>query len=183
MKKLTILMTIIIITVLLAGCLPGPKMETIEEVQIKIIGIEQEAYCGSKSEELMMVKCGHCCPPCICPDCPACDTCCPECETCEVCETCQTCPEIPECPNCPCYGLKWGNLFIDLQIENKGTDYDIVPEVCIEITFEDGTKIKRCAKTEIVLSVDELRFEKIKYKLPKPIKRVIFAGLVEEIVK
>jgi len=98
-------------------------MDTIEDVQIKITGVEQEVYCGAKGiMKIADYKCPPQCPDCdsCCPECQECQECeecqeCPECETCEVCEECQTCPEIPECPNCPCYGLKWGDLFVDFQ--------------------------------------------------------------------
>ena len=179
MKRILILSIIITIAVLLTGCFPAPAMDTIEDVQIKIIGVEQEVYCGAKA---IMKVADYKCPP----QCPECDSCCPECETCEtceICETCQTCPEVPECPNCPCYGLKWGNLFIDLQLTNQGNVDSIVNKICVEISFEDGTKTTQCVDTEYLILIGETRYEQVEFKLSSPIKKVVLVELINEIVK
>ncbi len=184
MKKVLVFMTIITIAVLLTGCFPTPSMDTVEDVQIKIVGIEQEVFCGTKSP--IMVKCGYCPPQC--PTCPGCDSCCPdcpECEVCEQCETCQECPETEECPVCQtcCCGLEWGNLFVDFQLTNQGNVDSVIDYICVKITYQDGTKTIKYAEAGYAILIGETYYKQIEYKLDYPAKRVVFVELVNEIIK
>jgi len=180
MKRILILSIIIIIAFLLTGCFQTPAMDTEADIQIKIIGIEQEAFCGGKT---IMVKgeqgcqgiCNaaqnnNCNCGCNCPDCPTCPD-------------CPDCPDIPECPDCPCPCLSWGDLIVKLQITNEGNEEGSVPEVCVEITYQDGTKETQCAETDFLILGGETKYEQVEYKIPRPAKRVILAELIEEIVK
>ena len=168
MKK-ALIFSMIIMALLFAGCFPVPSMPAIENIQIKVTGFEQEVYCGSKSFSILN---GEKCPPCA--------TCCPECPTCETCEECQeceTCPDIPTCPSCPCYGLKWGNLYVDLEVSNLGNVDSKVEEICLTVFFEDDTTITKCVDVEYEILVGEVKEERAKVILPSPIKRVVLVEL------
>ncbi len=182
MKKTILIFTIIAIALFFSGCLSVPPTDIAEEAKVKITGFEQEVYCGTKSFKMLNGESYKCCPDC--------DSCCPECETCPdcpTCETCPTCPEIPtcpdpivcpepttcpDCPSCPCQGLKWGNLSVNFQILDVETT---VEEICVTITFEDGTAIIRCVSVDTMPLVG--KDEQIKIILPTPIERVIFVEL------
>jgi len=179
MKKVLILALILIAAVIISGCTPtAPAIidNTDDNIQIKMLTVEQLFYYGSKS--IASVK-DYKCPP-VCPDC---DSCCPDCPECEICEDCPTCPDPPECPDCPSYCVKWGDLLVEFQITNDGSkDYNL-EEICIEITFKDGTKTTQCADTDLLILAGETIVEKVKYILDRPVKRVVFAELIDQIVK
>ena len=191
MKKTIVFLMAIMTAVLLTGCFAAPGTDTIEDVQIKIIGVTQEViYGGITYRE----KCNqnqnqnqnnNCCN--NCQGCPACDSCCEECETCIECETCQTCetcqeceqcqsceacqdcpicPEPEECPNCSC-DLEWGDLYIYFN--------QCCENVCVLITFEDKTTIEEC------FCIDGNGEGKV--RLTKPAQRVIFVELINIIAK
>jgi len=168
MKKTIVFLMVIMIAVLLTGCFAAPGTDTTEDVKIKIIGVEQEVYCGAKGA---MKVVDYKCPP----QCPACDSCCEECETCgeceqcqscEVCQDCPICPEPEECPNCSC-DLEWGDLYIYFN--------QCCENVCVMITFEDKTTIEEC------FCIDGNGEGKV--ILARPAQRVIFVELINIIVK
>ena len=194
MKKILLIFAILVTALFFAGCVV-PSID-IKDIQVEILGFEQNADCGTKTLRVLnggdkcTPACDNCCPNCPfcesccgqCEECPECEICeeCPECGVCEECPECEICEECPECPACPtypCCSLQWGDLFVDLQLENIGDAEVILDKICFTIYFSDDTKIDSDVLMGDTLLVGENIEKEAEIKLSDPVKRVTFVKI------
>ena len=190
MRKRLLILAMVLMVLFLTGCKGGSIIPSItEDVEVWVTGFEQEVSCNS-SKDITRVANGDlprdltrcygppsCCPPC---NCPACDSCCPDCPECEVCEdcpVCEICQECQECPTCPssgpcCCYLKWGDVFVDFEMQNSKGEKVTVEKVCFMITFEDDSQVVKCVDLKEGLA-GEKKAKQVKIKL-SPTKRVVY---------
>ena len=187
MKKIMLFIVVLMVTLFLVGCnVTDPIPDAGQgQVDVKIIGIEQEVSCAAY-KGVFRISVFKCCPDCdscceeceTCEECEECETCeeCEECETCEECEECPDCPEPPECPTCPCYALKWGDLYVDLEFTVAEKSL-VVGDLNFLIRYIDESESEELVSVNLSLGSGETTYEQVKIELPEPIKRVIFVEL------